>query len=239
MAGFRTTRWSIVLAAGAGDGRTASQALEELCQIYWWPIYAYVRRHGHDAESAADLTQAYFLSLLERRDLERMDPERGRFRSFLLVALRNFLTKQRDRAHTQKRGSGQTPLSLDVDLDDAEERYVREPEGGATPEEEFERRWALTLLDRVLSSLRAEAEAAGAGERFELLSPHLTGHGEGVAYKEIGARLGISEGAVKVAVHRLRKRFGELLRAEVADTVADEADVEGEIRALLSAVAGG
>ena len=236
---FRTTRWSVVLAAGDGDERTARAALEELCRIYWWPIYAFVRRNGHDAEAAADLTQSYFLSLLERRDLERMDPERGRFRSFLLVALRNFLAKQRERAHTLKRGRGQAPLSLDVDLEDAEARYVREPAGGATPEEEFERRWALTLLDRVLRTLRAEAEAAGAGERFELLAPHLTGHGKGVAYRQIGARLGISESAVKVAVHRLRRRFGELLRAEVAETVADERGIEGEIRALLAAVAGG
>lgn len=228
-----------MLAAGDDDARTARQALEELCQIYWWPIYAYVRRNGHDAETSADLTQSYFLSLLERGDLERMDPERGRFRSFLLVALRNFLTKQRDRAHTQKRGGGQTPLSLDVDLEDAEARYVREPAAGATPEEEFERRWALTLLERVLRKLRAEAEAAGASERFALLAPHLTGQGEGVAYREIGARLGISESAVKVAVHRLRKRFGDLLRAEVADTVASEEEVEGEIRSLLAAVSGG
>jgi RNA polymerase sigma factor (sigma-70 family) len=236
---FRTTRWSVVLAAGAGDERAAGRALEELCRMYWWPIYAFVRRHGHDADRAADLTQAYFLSLLERRDLERMDPERGRFRSFLLAALRNFLAKQRVREHTQKRGGGERPLSLDIDLEDAEPRFVREPASDSSPERDFERRWAITLLERVLRRLREEAAAADASERFELLAPHLTGHGDAVPYREIGERLGLSESAVKVAVHRLRKRYGELLRAEVAETVAREDEVDDEIRSLLAAVASG
>jgi RNA polymerase sigma-70 factor (ECF subfamily) len=241
MSRFRTTRWSVVLAAGADDARAARSALEELCRMYWWPIYAFVRRDGHDPESAADLTQGYFLSLLERRDLERMDPARGRFRSFLLAALRNYLSKQRERGRTQKRGSGVSPVSLDLDLDldHAEQRYVREPAGGATPEEEFERRWALTLLDRVLRRLREESDATGASERFDLLSPHLTGRGDTVPYREIGERLGLSESAVKVAVHRLRKRFGELLRSEVAETVAREEDVDDEIRSLLGVLAAG
>ncbi|HVS13006.1 MAG TPA: sigma-70 family RNA polymerase sigma factor [Thermoanaerobaculia bacterium] len=241
MSRFRTTRWSVVLAAGAGDEQASRRALEELCRTYWWPVYAFVRRGGLDAEAAADLTQGYFLSLLERRDLERMDPERGRFRSFLLAALRNYLAKQRVRAKTQKRGSGEQPLSLDLDFDadDADRRWVREPASEASPEQDFERRWAITLLDRVLRRLREEAEAADALERFDLLAPHLTGRGEAVPYREIGGRLGLSESAVKVAVHRLRKRFGELLRAEVAETVAGEEEVDDEIRSLLAAVASG
>jgi RNA polymerase sigma factor (sigma-70 family) len=230
---FETTQWSIVLAAGRGGGGGSRDALAALCESYSYPVYAYVRRCGHGADEAEDLTQAFFAALIEKRFLSAADPERGRFRSFLLAAVAHFLANERDREAALKRGGGRVVVSLDAG--DAEWRYGREPSHEETPERVFERRWALTLLDRTLARLRAESERAGHGARFERLKGFLTGEGGG-GYAEAAAGLGLSEGAAKVAVHRLRRRYRELLRDEIARTLADPAAVDDELRELFAAL---
>jgi RNA polymerase sigma factor (sigma-70 family) len=234
---FATTRWSVVVAAGreaadggAGDPRAA---LETLCRTYWYPLYAYARRKGHVAEEAADLVQGFFASLLERRVVARADRERGRFRTFLLASLDHFMANQWREASAQKRGGGAVIVSLD--FDDGERRYGFEPSHRLTPERVYERRWALTLIDTAMARLRAEYEARGRGELFDALSGLISGERD-EAYAEAGRRLGMTEGAVKVAVHRLRKRCRELLREEVAQTVAGQGDVDDELKHLLDAV---
>ena len=228
---FATTRWSLVLAAGASsDGR---EALADLCEMCWYPIYAYVRRRGYSVEDAQDLTQAFFATLLNKESLARVQPERGRFRSFLLQAMQNFLANEWDRRRAQKRGGGQEDLSLDFLR--AEERFGEEPEAPHTPESLYQRRWAMMLLDRGLGSLRRDYERAGRGEIFSTLAPCLTGAAR--PYGELARSLGMREGAVKVAVHRLRKRFGEMLRREIAETVENPEDVEDEMRQLLHILA--
>jgi RNA polymerase sigma-70 factor (ECF subfamily) len=228
---FATTRWSLIAAArpGAPDAR---EALAALCQVYWGPLYAYVRRRGHSHEQAQDLTQDFFADLLARDSLESVDPARGRFRSFLLAACRHFLSNQHDREQALKRGGGRQGLSLD--FADAERRYAAEPAHGQKPERLFERRWALALLDQVLGRLREEYAGAGKGELFERLNGSIVGAGD--AHAQAAAELGMSEGAVRVAVHRLRGRYRELLREEIARTV-DDADVDDEVRALFAALA--
>jgi RNA polymerase sigma-70 factor (ECF subfamily) len=228
---FATTRWSVVLAAGDSATPGSRDALARLCEIYWYPLYAFARRWGHTADEAQDLTQEFFTRLLEKHYLEDVRPERGRFRSFLLASLKHFLLNERDRDQAQKRGGGRAPIPLE--LDTAEGRYRLEPPDTATPETIFERRWALTLLDRVLERLRREHVESERERLFEALKGFLTGQSETPKYGDVGASLGMTEGAVKVAVHRLRRRFGELLRDEIADTVADPADVEDEIRYLF------
>ncbi len=231
---FETTQWSLVLAAGGDDSAAARHALEALCDIYWYPLYAYVRRRGRTPDAARDLTQGFFASLLERRDFEGLHQERGRFRAFLLASLKHFLANETTRALAQKRGGGLTPLSLEFDT--AEQRYHVEPVDPRTPETLYERRWALTVIDRVLAALRDEWAAEGREAEFDALKESLLGQMPRGGYAALIAPLGRSEGAIKVAVHRLRRRFQEQLRQQISHTVADPADVEEEIRYLIRAL---
>jgi RNA polymerase sigma factor (sigma-70 family) len=231
---FVTTHWSRVLSAGRSDSTHARTALETLCRTYWPPIYAFVRRQGHNPHDAQDLTQEFFARLLEKKSFATVDPARGRFRSFLLGALKNFLANEWDKARAQKRGGGQTLIPIDVQ--NAETSFAIEPADNVTAEMIFERRWALTLLDKVMQQLRDEYVRDGKAVLFEELKSTLTGASRSAPYAEIAARLGTSEGAVKVAVHRLRQRYRELLRAEIAHTVATPAEVEDEIRNLFAAL---
>lgn len=231
---FVTTHWSVVLTAGRNDTTRARHALARLCQAYWYPLYAYVRRLGHSPHDAQDLTQEFFARLLGKNYLADADESRGRFRSFLLAALKHFLANEWDRASAKKRGGG---LPISINLDETETSYGFEPADQTTAEKIFERRWALTLLAQVLRRLREEHVRDGREKLFEELKPTLTEASRTVRYAEIAARLGTSEGAVKVAVHRLRQRYREVLRAEIADTVASPAEVEDELRNLFAALA--
>jgi RNA polymerase sigma factor (sigma-70 family) len=233
---FATTRWSQVIAAGAEQTGDSREALARLCELYWYPLYAYVRRWGYDADQAQDLTQEFFARLLEKHYLRAADPARGRFRSFLLASLKHFLSNERDRVSAVKRGGRATVIPLE--FENAEGRYSREPPDHETPETVYERRWAMTLLERTLGRLRGEFEKAGKGAVFSRLEGLLTGEQDTLPYVELGAALGMSEGAVKVAVHRLRRRFGALLREEIAETVSDPAQVDDEIRELFRALKG-
>ena len=239
---FLTTRWSVVLAAGgqpgAAAGPAARDALALLCQNYWYPLYAYVRRRGHGAEEARDLTQSFFVHVLEKNAIGAADPERGRFRSFLLTALKNFLANEWSRASAEKRGGGRPVLPLAADFDSAERLYGREPADTVTPERLYERRWALTLLDAVLLDLQNQYAAGGKRTLFEALKPYLTGDAHAPPQAQIAGVFGISEGAVQVAVHRLRKRYRELLRSHISQTVESPEQVEDEIRDLFRAVRG-
>ena len=231
---FATTHWSVVLEAGQGEAEAASRALENLCRAYWYPLYAFIRRRGHDAHEAQDLTQAFFADLLARESFATAQPQKGRFRSFLLGAAQNFLGKQRERAQTLKRGGQCAFVSLDEE--DAEGRYRHEPAHDWTPEKLFERRWALTLLDNTLAALREEYRRAGKTPHFDALQTFLSA--EAASYVEAASALRLSEGAVRVAVHRLRRRYGELLRAEIAQTVADAGEVEAEVAHLFTVLRG-
>lgn len=231
---FETTRWSLVVAAGGDDSSAARAALSTLCETYWYPLYAYVRRRGTNAEDARDLTQGFLTSLLERRDFEDLHQERGRFRAFLLASLQHFLSNDAARRRAQKRGGGITLLPLA--FDDAEGRYRIEPEESATPETLYERRWALTVIDRVLGQLRHEWEATGRGTEFDELKACLLGQNPSGGYAAIAARLSTTEGAVKTAVHRLRRKFQVELRKDIAETVSDPADIDDEIRYLVRAL---
>jgi RNA polymerase sigma-70 factor (ECF subfamily) len=230
---FDTTRWSLVLAAG-GDDPASRAALATLCEAYWYPLYAFVRRQGRSADDARDLTQAFLASLLERRDVERVRQERGRFRSFLLASLKHFLANETARLQTLKRGGGIKFLPLTVH--EAEGRYRYEPAAPATPETIFERRWALTVIDRVMTELRGEAVRQGGGDQFDRLKSCLLGGAPEGGYAAVGRELSMSDGAVKVAVHRLRRRFQRALREHIAGTVLDPADVDDEIRFLIHAL---
>ena len=226
---FATTRWTVVLNAGRRDTTQARQALAELCQTYWWPLYAYVRRSGHSAADAEDLTQGYFARLLELDSLAAVSREKGRFRSFLLAGLNHFLADEWDRASAQKRDVRRT---VSLDAESAETRYRREPADTATPERLFERQWALTLLATVVHRLHREHEAAGKGGLFLALRFAITGDRHTLPYADLAARLGLSDAAVRVAIHRLRQRYRQLLREEIAHTVADAADIDEELRHL-------
>lgn len=232
---FATTSWTQVLAARDAPSSESRQALEALCQSYWYPLYAFVRRQGNDPEEARDLTQGYFAQLLEKGYLEDFDPSLGRFRVFLKASVKNFLSKERDKAHAWKRGGHVRIVSLDAD--EGEGRYRYEPVDKLTPEEIFERRWALTLLERVLGKLRQEFEDAGRGDEFAKLKGYLTGEDSRVPYREVARELGSSEPAVRTSVHRLRQRFGKLLRQEIAETVASPNEVDDEMRHLLQVIA--
>ena len=231
---FTTTHWSLVLAASGSEDTHSREALAQLCQVYWYPLYAFVRRHGHGPHDAQDLTQEFFMRLLEKDYLRDVDRSKGKFRSFLMAALKHFLSKEWARGKTLKRGGGQRLLSLDIIS--AEDRYRREPQDNLTAEKLFEHRWALTLLDRVLTRLSEEYEASGKATMFEQLKGCLTGDSDLLPYAELALGLGISEGAVKVAVHRLRKRYRGVLRDEIAQTVADPTEIDDEIRQLFSAL---
>ena len=233
---FVTTHWSVVVAAGQADTGRARDALARLCQTYWHPLYAYVRRVGYSPHDAQDLTQEFFARLLAKNFLADADETRGRFRSFLLASFKHFLANEWDKARALKRGGGQIPIPIDVAT--AETSCHFEPADETTAEKIYERRWALTLLDRVLRRLREEYTAGGREKLFEALKPTLTEASRTVRYAEIAVRLGTSEGAVKVAVHRLRQQYRELLRAEIADTVASPEEVDDELRNLFAALAG-
>jgi len=227
---FTTTHWSVVLAASQGGDAQASPALEQLCLTYWFPLYAYVRRRGYGPEDAQDLTQEFFAHLLDRDFLRGVTPQKGKFRSFLLVSMQHFLADEWDKARTQKRGGEQRPLALD---EQAETRYQLEPVEPANAETLYERQWGLTLLDRVLDRLQQEFASAGKQALFDALRPRLVGDKAGGTYASLATRLDMTEGAVKVAVFRLRRRFQELFREEIARTVADPAEVESEVQHLL------
>jgi RNA polymerase sigma-70 factor (ECF subfamily) len=228
-----TTQWSQVLAARDGTDTEAQAALESLCQTYWQPIYAYIRHQGSGPEEALDLTQGFFAEFLERDFLGNVDPSKGRFRSFLLASVRHFLAHERRRDRTLKRGGSIRLLSLSTDV--AEEFYSGEP-ASLTPEEVFEGGWALTVLDQAITRLREQSEAFTDPNQFELLRPYLTSSEPQAPYNQVAHALGMNEGAVRTAVHRLRKRFGQCLRAEIAEIVSDPADVDDEVRHLLEVV---
>jgi RNA polymerase sigma-70 factor (ECF subfamily) len=233
---FASTRWSLVAAAGQGAAPEAQEALAVLCRVYWYPLYAYARRRLVNVEDAQDATQAFFARLLEKDYLQAADPERGKFRSFLLTAFKRFLAKERERDHALKRGGGRHIVPLDFQT--GERRYHLEPADHATPETIFERRWALTLLEQALARLRHEFATAGKEKVFDGLKATLTGDGVAEPYAEIAGRLEMSEPAVKVAVHRLRRRYQELLREEIAQTVATAEEIDEELRNLFRAVSG-
>jgi RNA polymerase sigma-70 factor (ECF subfamily) len=230
---FATTRWSLVLAAGDQDSPEGHEALAALCSGYWYPIYAFVRRQGFAADQAQDLTQEFFARLLEKHYLAHVNPEKGKFRSFLLASCKHFLANERDRERALKRGGGQTIPPLDFVR--AESRYSLEPADALTPERLFERRWALTLLDQALERLRVEFSASGRDQLFDTLKAFLTGEKAG-PYEQLAGQLDMTTGAIKVAVHRLRNRYRELLREEIARTLGDAGDIDDEIRNLFSAL---
>jgi RNA polymerase sigma factor (sigma-70 family) len=224
-----------VLAAGRPSTPQADHALEELCRTYWYPLYAYVRRQGHSKEDAEDLTQSFFARFLERNYLEGLSSEKGRFRAFLLAALKHYLANEWDKSQRQKRGGGVAPLSLD--WRDADTRYQIAPADQLSPDKLYDRAWATTLLEQVITRLREECVAEGKGKVFEQLKPFLTMGKSDIAYAQAAASLGLNEGAARVAVHRLRKRYRELLREEIAQTLTEPADIEEELRALFQAFA--
>ena len=233
---FATTHWSVVLQAGGEFSPEAQEALEKLCRGYWYPLYVHVRRLGWGPEDAQDLTQQFFARLLERKYLRLADPERGRFRSFLLTSLKHFLADEWEKLRTQKRGGGQPVISWEGF--DPEERYRHEPAENLTPDRIYEKRWAGILLDSVLAQLRAEYEKAGRVGEFDQLKACVWGDGHAGSYAEVAARMKVEEGAVKVAVHRLRKRFREQLRLEVLKTVSSPEEVDDEMRYLRAVLSG-
>ena len=223
-----------MIVSARGDSSGARESLAKLCETYWYPLYAFVRRQGMGEHDAQDLTQEFFARLLEKDWLDAVERERGRFRSWLLASMKHFLANEWDRANRLKRGGGQPALSLDAQT--AEARYTLEPADPVTADRIFERRWALTLLEQVLERLRREFDTAGKGTLFDELKAALSG-GK-VDYSGIAHRLNLNEGAVRVAVHRLRLRYRDLLRAEIAETVATEEEVDGEVQHLFAALAG-
>jgi RNA polymerase sigma factor (sigma-70 family) len=229
-----TTQCGRVLAARDGTDSEARAALEFLIRTYWEPLYAFIRSRGHDPDEASDLTQAFFTDLLERKALAHVDPEKGRFRSFLLASLRNFLSHDHDRRQAIKRGGATFTDSLDIEA--GERRYAKHLTDGQTPDDVFERRWAMTVLDRAIERLSREAAEASSDGHFDELRPYLTSREPGLPYRELATELGLSESAIRVAVHRLRKHYGDCLRAEIADTVADPAEIDDEVRHLLTSL---
>jgi RNA polymerase sigma-70 factor (ECF subfamily) len=232
--GFLTTRWSLLAATASPDPTLSRAALETLCSTTWYPLYAFVRRRGHDAENARDLVQGFFASFLEKANLGGLDPARGRFRSFLLASIRNWIADEHERASAQKRGGGVAAIAIDFEA--ADERYQVDPGTDLTPERLFERQWAIALLDLALARVESEYVSTGRGELFEALKPALQGRSKDAPLAQIAERLDSTEGAVKVAVHRLRKRFQGALRAEIAETVATEDEIEEEIADLFRAL---
>jgi RNA polymerase sigma factor (sigma-70 family) len=225
----------MVIAAGADVTSTgAREALTALCESYWYPLYAFLRSRGHPVQDAEDLTQAFFAQLLEKRTLRHADRGRGRFRSFLLTSLTNFAANERDKEAAQKRGGGVPAISLE--FENAEGRFQLEPATDETPEKIFDRRWAITLLDRVLARLTAEMIRTGKESQFERLKTYLIGDQPQLSYAENASILGVSEGAIRVAVHRLRRRFRDLIRDEIAHTVSSPEEIEDELHHLWKAI---
>ncbi|MGO8836634.1 MAG: RNA polymerase sigma factor [Limisphaerales bacterium] len=229
---FVTTHWSLVLSAQDKDSPRSVEALETLCRTYWYPLYAFVRRQGRQPHDAQDLTQEFFARLLEKDYLKAAAREKGRFRTFLLVALKRFLANEWDRQHAQKRGGFAPILSIDQEL--AESRFAAEPVHQLQPDVLFDRQWAMTLIGRVMARLQEEYLASGRAKLFEYLRSCLTRDESALPYAEIAARLNLTEAAVKMAIHRLRARYREILRAEIADTVSSPEEIEEEIRHLFS-----
>ena len=230
---FPQTRWSVVLAArDDSDAPRATAALNEICQAYWFPLYVYIRRRGHSAHDAEDLTQGYMAALIERDYLSQADRHKGKLRSFLLTTLKHFLSDEYTKATALKRGGGAPQISFDAAA--AEERYAMEPADEASPDRLFEKRWALTLLDNVLAGLRREYAQTGKEKLFDALQLFLAWNSGGDAYREVAARLDMKESAVRVAIFRLRRRYGEMLSAKVADTVTSEEDIAAELDYLFS-----
>jgi len=225
---------SLIRIAVQGSNDESRQALATLCRLYWYPLYAFVRREGYRPDEAQDLTQAFFTRLLEKKYLRDYERDRGRFRSFLLASLKHFLSNERDRANAQKRGGGASVLSLDAVIQAGELRYSHEPRSEMTPDKLFERQWALTVIDRVIARLQADSDRIGKGALFERMKPFLAGVETSTPYSELAGELNTTEGALKVAVHRLRLRFREILRDEIAQTVAHSDEVQEEIRYLVS-----
>ena len=234
---FTTTHWSVVLAAADQETPEAAAALERLCSTYWYPLYAYVRHRGHTPEDSQDLTQEFFCRLLRKNYLAHLDPRKGKFRSFLLAAINHFLANEWDRARTLKRGGQVTFVSLDEVQ--VEQRYQGERLAGRSPEEIYERTWAIALLDKVLGRLREETAASGQSTRFEELKAVLMGERPSLTYAELAVKLGTTEPALKMAVQRLRRRYAELLREEIAHTVRDPEEVEDELRHLRAVLSSG
>jgi RNA polymerase sigma factor (sigma-70 family) len=226
----------MVLAAGEADSSRSRQALAALCEAYWYPVYAFLRRKGCTVEEARDLAQGYFLELLEKGFLKEVRPEAGRFRSFLLVSVKHFLSNALNRERALKRGGGVSPLRLELDA--AEGRYATDPADSAlTPDRLFERQWAMAVLERAMGSMREDCVRSGDAARFDRLKPYLTGEEPAVPYRQVAEELGLSESAVKVAVHRMRVRFGQVLREVIAQTVVSPEEIDDEIRFMLSSLA--
>ena len=234
---FATTRWSLILSAGQNadePSAEAAAALAGLCETYWHPVYAVIRRQGYSADDALDLTQEFFARVLEKNYFKAADPSRGRFRGFLATSVRHFLSNERDRKHAAKRGGYRQPMSLDVQT--AEGWYQIEGRDDLTPEKLFDRSWTLVVMDRALAALEAQQRAAGKQRAYEALKGFLTGDSEGTAYAAIGKDLGMSEGAVKVAVHRLRRQFRDRLIEQIAETVSSADEIDAELRHLLTSI---
>jgi RNA polymerase sigma factor (sigma-70 family) len=230
---FRTTNWRVVLDA-RGETDQADAALARLCKVYWYPLYSYVRRFGYKAEDAQDLTQEYFARLLEKHYLKAVSREKGKFRSFLLLTLKRFLANEWDKANCQKRGGGCSIISFDSQ--ETESRYLSEPVEDLPPDKFYERQWAISLLEQVMTRLKEEYSATGKADIFEQLRPMLRGDEDQASYKEISSRAGMNEGALRVTIHRLRQRYRELLRLEIANTVETPEEIDDEIRCLFSAL---
>ena len=233
---FTTTRWTLVLAATSRHDPAGAEAFARLCERYYAPLYSYLRRKGQAPEDAQDLAQGFIAHVIEKDVLRHADPARGRFRAFLLTSLKHYAVNEHVRAAAAKRGGGVPFVSLDLEA--AERRYRHEPRDGITPERLYDRRWALAVLDRALTCLRAEFRAAGREAFFDAVRGHLTGEADAASHRETGNCFGMSENAVRVTVHRMRRRYRELLRTEVAETVDDEREVDDELRYLISALRG-
>jgi len=233
---FPTTRFTLVVHAREQITPESQSALEKLCEEYWYPLYAFVRRKGYGPDEAQDLTQGFFTRMLERHYLRDYQRERGRFRTFLLTSVQHFLSNERDWARAEKRGGGRTPLGLDEVFQTGERRYSLEPRSDLTPEKIFEKHWASTLLDRTLLRLQAAAMEAGNGNQFIRLKGYLTGEESEIPYSQLAETLGTTEGALKVAIHRLRRRFREVLYEEISHTVSHPDQIRDEIRFLTSVV---
>lgn len=233
---FVTTHWSVVLAAGRSDTTHSRDALARLCQTYWYPLYAYVRRRGYNGHDAQDLTQEFFARILEKQSLSAADPDRGRFRSFILSALNNFLGQEWEKSRAQKRGGRAEVFSLD--LAHAEERYDLEPATFETPDKDFDKKWALALLESVMAQLEQEYKQENKSDLFIALKQTLAGPRESQPYADLAKQLSTTEANIKVAVHRLRKRYRELLQAEIANTVSSSEDIKEEMRHLFAALVG-